>query len=78
LTDREIKVRIGKERYRVCTALDEPVFDRVIALVNEVSASLGDGVDQERLLALTCLRLAYGLEKISDVLSSTEKKELRK
>jgi hypothetical protein len=72
LTDQEVKIRIGKRHYRVCTALDEPTFDRVVALVNEVNASLDSGVDQERLLALTCLRLAYGLDKISDVLASLE------
>jgi hypothetical protein len=47
------------------TALDEPTLDRVVSIVSDVSSSAGDNVDQDQLLMLTCLQLAYSLEKIS-------------
>jgi hypothetical protein len=49
--------------------LDKPAFDRVAAIVKGVSASLKDDIDQDHLLMLTCMRLAYGLEKAAEKLA---------
>ncbi|MDR1731941.1 MAG: cell division protein ZapA [Synergistaceae bacterium] len=62
---REVRIPIGKRNYRMQTALDEPTLDRVVSIVSDVSSSAGDNVDQDQLLMLTCLQLAYSLEKIS-------------
>jgi hypothetical protein len=48
------------------TALDEPTLARVTAIVDEVGQAIGSGTDQDHLLMLTCLQLAYTLEKISN------------
>jgi hypothetical protein len=67
---REVTIVIGKRRYSISTLLDKPTFERVAAIVKGVSASLlKDGLDQDHLLMLTCLRLAYSLENTMGKLS---------
>ena len=61
---REVTIVIGKRLYHINTALDKPTFDRVAAIVKGVSASLKDDVGQDERLMLTCMQLAYSLEKI--------------
>jgi hypothetical protein len=56
------------------TALDEPTLARVISIVDEVGQAIGDGTDQDHLLMLTCLQLAYSLETISKNLESLEER----
>ena len=63
---REIRVLIGKRSYRMQTALDESMLSRVMSIVNEVAEAIGDGVGQDHLMMLTCLQLAYSLEKIKE------------
>jgi hypothetical protein len=65
----EVTILIGKRLYNLYTALDKPTFDRVAAIVKGVSASLKDVADQDHLLMLTCMRLAYGLEKTRERLA---------
>jgi hypothetical protein len=67
---RDVTIVIGKRRYNISTVLDKPVFDRVAAIVKKVSASLKDDIDQDHLLMLTCMQLAYGLEKTVHGLAS--------
>jgi hypothetical protein len=54
------------------TALDEPTLSRVTSIVEEVGRAIGSGTDQDHLLMLTCLQLAYTLEKVSKKLESLE------
>ena len=61
---REVRVIIGKRSYRTQTELDEFTLARVTSIVDEVCKAVGYGVDQESLLMLTCLQLAYNLERI--------------
>ena len=62
---REVRIVIGKRSYRIQTALSEDTLERVISMVADVSQNIGDGVEQESLLLLTCLQFAYSLDKIS-------------
>ena len=71
---REVRILIGKRSYRMQTALDESALAQVTALAAEVSESIGDGIDQENLLLLTCLQLSYSLEKMSSRLNHLLKK----
>ena len=58
------------------TALDESTLSQVMSIVNEVAEAIGDGVGQDHLLMLTCLQLAYSLEKMKKNLGPlTEKLE---
>ena len=43
------------------TALDDPTLNRVTAIVDEVGQAIGSGTNQDDLLMLTCLQLAYTL-----------------
>jgi hypothetical protein len=62
------------------TALDDVTLNRVISIISEVSEPVGNMVNQDQLLMLTCLQLAYSLEKISRRLENlTDKvKEMEK
>jgi hypothetical protein len=62
---REVHILIGKRNYRIQTALDDPTLERIRAIISEITSALGDDVDQEKRLMLTCLQLAYSVEKIS-------------
>jgi hypothetical protein len=56
------------------TSLDEPMLSEVLSIVNEVGKAIGESTDQENRLMLTCLQLAYSLEKVSKTLEALEKK----
>ena len=71
---REVRIPIGKRSYPMQTGLDEDTFKRVVEIVNEVCGTIDSNADQDRLLVLTCLQLAYKLEKISRLLESLDKK----
>jgi hypothetical protein len=62
---REVTIVIGRRLYNINTVLDQPTFDRVAAIVRGVGMSLKDDIDQDHLLMLTCMRLAYSLEKMT-------------
>jgi hypothetical protein len=47
------------------TALDDSTLNRIVSIISEITGAVGGEVDQEKLLMLTCLQLAYSVEKIS-------------
>ncbi len=65
---RDIWITIGKKNYRVETALDADTVDRIESVVAAACGSPAKGMNQEELLALTCLQLAYSLDKASEAL----------
>jgi len=56
------------------TELDEDSFKRVVGIVDEIYETIDSDTDQDRLLVLMCLQLAYKLEKITEILESLDKK----
>jgi len=56
------------------TDLDDDKLKRVVGIVNEVCGSMSSNIDQEGLLMLTCLHLAYDLEKIPQLLEPLNRK----
>ena len=56
------------------TELDDVTLARVVALVTEVGQAMDISVDQDRLLMLISLQLAYNLEKISQLLEPLEER----
>lgn len=60
---RNIWITIGKRNYSVETALDPGAVERIESLVAAACNSLAKGIGQEELLMLTCLQLAYSLDK---------------
>lgn len=61
---REVPVRVGKKVYFLGTALDDETLVRVSDIISEVVGEFADGLDQERVLLLSCLQLAWTLDKI--------------
>ena len=71
---REVRILIGKRHYTMQTELDNDELNGVVDIVNEVCGSISDPADQEDMLMLTCLHLAYNLKKISKVLEPVNKR----
>lgn len=69
---REVRIIIGRRSYRMQTTLDDETLERVTSLVAEVGSTTRSGVDQDNWLMLTCLQLAYSLDRISQRLSPLE------
>ncbi|HCL80469.1 MAG TPA: hypothetical protein DIC53_10945 [Synergistaceae bacterium] len=61
---REVPVRVGKKAYFLETALDDDTLARVSGIMSEVADEFADGLDQEQVLLLSCLQLAWTLDKI--------------
>ena len=72
-TRREVRIPIGKRNYRMQTELDDDTLNRVVGVVNEVCGAI-NGVDQDNLLMLACLQMAYNLEKATGLLESLDRK----
>ena len=68
-TSRDVFLTIGKGTYTLNTPLDTQELDRVKALIDEASGEIIKGARQEDILMLTCLRLAYSLDSVSNKLS---------
>ena len=71
---REVRIAIGKRSYFIHTELDDDTLNRVVDIVNEVCGSISGHVDRDSLLMLTCLQLAYNLEKISGLLEPLDRR----
>ena len=71
---REVRIPIGKKSYHMQTELDDDTFGRIVDIVDEIYVSLDRNTDQDKLLVLICLQLAYKLEKFSGTLESLDKK----
>jgi len=65
---RNIWITIGKRNYSVETALDPGAVERIESLVAAACNPLAKGIGQEELLMLTCLQLAYSLDKATSAL----------
>lgn len=65
---RDIWISIGKKNYRVETVLDSDAVDRIESLVAAACGSPAKGANQEELLVLACLQLAFSLDKASEAL----------
>ena len=71
---REVCIPIGKRTYTIQTDLGDDAIGRIVGIVNEAGGTIGEDIDQNNLLMLTCLHLAYNLEKISRLLESLDRK----
>lgn len=68
-TSRDVFLTIGKGTYTIHTPLSNDELDRIKALIDEACGSVIKEAKQEDLLMLTCLRLAYSLDKVAGKLS---------
>jgi hypothetical protein len=68
---REVDIEIGRRTYSLYTALSEAEFSRVADIMSGAAANL-DNADQEHVMLLACLRLAYGLDRVSSDLALIE------
>lgn len=65
---REVFVTVGKKSYSIRTPLNDATLDRLKALIASANGSMVKGLDQEELLMLTCLQLAYSLDKAAEAI----------
>jgi len=56
------------------TKLDDDMLNKVVGIVNDIYGTIGDSGDQDSLLIMTCLQLAYNLEMVSGHLRSLDSK----
>ncbi|MBL3540546.1 hypothetical protein [Aminivibrio sp.] len=63
-TLREVTIRIGKKSYFLKTTLDDESIKGITDLSAEITREFEDSLDQESLLLLSCLQLAWLLEKL--------------
>ena len=77
---REVTIRIGKKNYFVKTALDDESLKGIHSLFRELTEGLEKSHDQEDLLLISCLQLAWLLQstgvKISEALESGGQKDI--
>ena len=71
---REVRVSIVKKNYFIQTELDDDTLNRVVETVNEVCGAISGHVDRDTLLMLTCMQLAYNLEKVSELLEPLDRR----
>ena len=71
---RNIWLTIGKKNYSVETTLAPGAVERIESLVAAACDSPAKGIEQEELLMLTCLQLAYSLDKAASALEGLLKK----
>ncbi len=62
---RDVSIRVGKKAYFLQTSLEEAAVQRISGIVEEVASGFGEGLAQEELLLLSCLQLAWGMDRVS-------------
>ena len=67
---RDVTLKVGKKSYHVKTSLDEESLARVSTLRAEITGELEDVLDQEKVLLLLVLQLAWSFEKIRSKIDS--------
>lgn len=77
---REVTIRIGKKNYFVKTALDDESLKGIHSLFRELTEGLENSLDQEDLLLISCLHLAWLLQstgkKLHEAFGSGEQKDV--
>ena len=63
---RDVFLTIGKSTYAIQTALENDELDRIKSLIDEACGEIVKGAQQEDLLMITCLRLAYSLDVVNN------------
>ncbi|HPF84472.1 hypothetical protein SDC9_52076 [bioreactor metagenome] len=61
---REVTIRIGKKSYFLKTTLDDESIKAITDLSADITREFEGSLDQENLLLLSCLQLAWLLEKL--------------
>ena len=69
-TPREVHLKIGRQNYSIRTSLDDDSLERVRILIDEAYGRPVKGMEQEDLLVLTCLQLAYSLDIVGGKLQA--------
>ncbi len=67
---REVTVKIGKKTYYLRTSLDDESLESITGMAAEIADGI-ENTDQENVLLLTCLQLAWHLQKLGKTLEQT-------
>ena len=73
---RDVFITIGRGSYTIQTAIENEDLDRIKSLIDDACGEITEGANQEDMLMLACLKLAYSLdavnEKLKNILSKLE------
>ena len=58
---RDVFLTIGKRTYSITTPLDDETLSRVQEIIDDVCGAPSRAIEQEDLMLLACLKLAYSL-----------------
>jgi hypothetical protein len=64
---REVSVKIGKHTYYLRTSLDDESLQSITGLTSEIAGGIKNA-DQENVLLLSCLQLAWLVQKLGRAL----------
>ena len=67
---REVSLKIGRKTYHLRTSLDDESLRGITAIAEEISGGI-ETHDQENVLVLSCLQLAWLLQKLGRLLEKT-------
>ena len=71
---RDVYLTIGKSTYTLNTSIADEEFDRVKAIIDDACGEVVKGANQEDILMLTCVRLAYALDSVNKKLKNVLEK----
>lgn len=69
-TSRDVYLTIGKGSYTFNTPIDNDELDRIKSLIDDACGEIVKGANQEDILMLTCVRLAYALDTVNGKLKN--------
>lgn len=69
-TSRDVYLTIGKGSYTFNTPIENEELDRIKSLIDDACGEIVKGANQEDILMLTCVRLAYALDTVNEKLKN--------
>ena len=69
-TSRDVYLTIGKSTYTFNTPIENDELDRIKSLIDDACGEIVKGANQEDILMLTCVRLAYALDSVNGKLKN--------
>ncbi|NLM70459.1 MAG: hypothetical protein GX181_00680 [Synergistaceae bacterium] len=62
-SSRDVTIKVGKNSYSIKTTLDDDSLGRISSLLADAAERTDSSQDQEKVLLILCLQLAWALEK---------------
>lgn len=73
-TPRDVFLTIGRGSYTIQTSIENEDLDRIKSLIDDACGEITEGTNQEDMLMLACLKLAYSLDTVNEKLKNISAK----